>query len=170
MSSAGYALVGVNFGDEPLVLELPSWLPGDKWRPLLGEPSFSEGKLALPAWSVGVLERPGAMLISVPKTQRLRFAGPATGPPVPFVLAGAGEPFGNWDPTKAPSTEVELELPVYAVLEYKLVFDWRQVQESEGLKWEEGENRYLLVEPSSEPVTVEVGFRRPPEEECDGSP
>ena len=72
--------------------------------------------------------------------------------------------------TFVPSTEVELELPVYAVLEYKVVFDWRPVQETEVFSWEEGENRYLLVEPSSEPVTVEVGFRRPPEEECDGSP
>jgi hypothetical protein len=109
-------------------------------------------------------------MLDLPATQRLRFTGPADGSPTPVLLAGAGTPLGNWDPTQAPAVGVELELPAYAVLAYKLVFDWRQVNASEGLKWERGENRYLLVEPSLEPTTVEVGFRSTSEQVSHGSP
>ena len=164
--TSGVALVGVNLGDEALVLELPSWLPQDEWRPLLGEPSFSGGKLTLPASSVGVLERSESVVLDLPATQRLRFTGPADGSPTPALLAGAGEPLGNWDPSKAHAMGSELELPVYAVLAYKLVFDCL----SEVPKWESGGNRYLLVKPDPEPTTVEVDFRSPPDQESHGSP
>jgi len=164
--ASGAALVGVNLGDEALVLELPSWLPEDEWRPLLGEPSFSEGKLTLPASSVGVLERSESVVLDLPATQRLRFAGPDDDSRPPALLAGAGKPLGNWDPTKAHDMGAELELPVYAVLAYKLVFDCL----SEAPKWESGENRYLLVKPDPEPTTVRVDFRSPPDQESHGSP
>jgi hypothetical protein len=60
----------------------------------------------------------------------------------------------------------ELELPVYAVLAYKLIFDCL----NEVPKWEPGGNRYLLVTPDPEPTTVEIDFRSPPEQESHGSP
>lgn len=169
-ASSGTAMVGVNLGEEPLELHLPDWLPWDEWRPLLGDLEMRGSVLRLPARSVGVLERAGRLYPDIDPTQQVRFTGPSTGAPVSYVLAGLGKALGNWDPTQAPSSEVELTLPMYAVLEYKVVFDWQQSEDSERFTWEEGENRYLLVQPSAEPITVEVAFRRPPEEVYRGSP
>ena len=89
-----------------------------------------------------------------------------------FSRATLNNPYTKpkWDPKKAPAIGVDLKLPVYAVLAYKLVFDWRQTKPSVGLKWEPGENRYLLVKPEPEPTTVEVDFRSPLDQETHGAP
>ncbi len=72
-----------------------------------------------------------------------------------LMLVGTGPQLGNWSPSAAlPSTEdgsLSLQAPVGDVLEYKVL-----AQGPEGLVWEPGENRYLLVTPGAEPLALTI--------------
>ena len=75
-------------------------------------------------------------------------------------LVGEGNALGDWNPSKAPIIQPEgltLDLPAYAVLEFKLV---QETPDGE-FNWAQGNNQYLLVEPSENPLHHEVHFPAP---------
>ncbi|MBI5509792.1 MAG: glycosyl hydrolase [Deltaproteobacteria bacterium] len=78
-----------------------------------------------------------------------------------IFVVGLGRELGNWEPSHgvgplAPEAEHltgEVELPVGGVFEYKLV-----AKESDRIRWEGGENRYLFVGPGAGRLDVELTF------------
>ena len=159
------ALVGVNLGNHEVQHELPNWLPSDQWTSIHGTATLDGSTLTLPANSVHVLERTTPIRHErLPQRQTVHFQNTKDAPGGVLRLVGEGEPLGHWDPTAAPILPPEglhLEFPSYAVLEYKLV---REAKDG-SFVWEDGDNRYLLVEPSSTPLSAEVRFAAPPNPE-----
>lgn len=72
-----------------------------------------------------------------PKPVQLQVQGTTDG----LKLVGAGAALGNWDPARALPLPATLTLPPGTVAEYKLI----QPNSDGSVRWEPGENRYLLV-------------------------
>jgi hypothetical protein len=78
---------------------------------------------------------------------------PATGD---VFLVGSGTELGDWRPEQGIgplSQATERQLPIGGAFSYKLV--WKRGKE---IRWQKGENRYLFVASSAEPLTVTVDW------------
>lgn len=151
------SLVAVNLGSNAAQFELPSWLT-QEWHLLYGNARFQEGVLIVPAGTVSVLERDNIRnSIPTTQTQTVHFSLKEQLESGTFKLVGEGQPLGQWNPAAAPvipSEGLTLELPTYAVLEFKIVHE-----SNDGtITWNNGDNDYLLIEPSNTTLNAEVTF------------
>ena len=151
------ALVVVNLGTEPIELHLPEWIPSSDWTVLYGNADIQSGGLQVASSSVSILEHANIQQnIPSSKLQMVQFNSPLPTSGT-IKVVGEGDALGNWDPQLAPSIPPEgltLELPTQAVLEYKLVHE----QEDGTIVWENRDNRYYLVSPSSDTHSIDVAF------------
>ena len=151
------ALVVVNLGTEPIELHLPEWIPSSDWTIRYGNATIQENGIQAEPNSVSILEHTDIQSnIPSSKLQRVHFNSPLpTNGTIKVV--GEGDPLGNWDPHVAPIIPPDgltLEIPTHAVLEYKLVHK----EEDGTVIWENRDNRYFLVSPSSHTHSIDVAF------------
>lgn len=149
------AILGVN-GDR-----VPRALPSVGQGPLVwadgqvhdAPPVVSPGGLGL-YFRSSLPAAPGAASRRV----RIRARGAPQVPGSRLVLVGTGVRLANWSPGQGlgpfegagPEVSLEMEYPSAQVMEYKLVL----VGPDGAARWQEGDNRYVFVEPGDGPLDV----------------
>jgi glycosidase len=118
--------------------------------------------LTLPPGQVSVQFLPGRAYVDPGRrTVRIRATGLPVGNGETPVLVGTGRELANWTPEQGlvlaregDTWKVTVALPADSIMEYKLV-----IRGAEGVRWQEGENRYLFVAAGEGALEAEVTWQ-----------
>lgn len=88
-------------------------------------------------------------LARAPAKRQVLFEGPANA-----RLVGSGPELGDWNPAKSVALPATIDLPVGGAFEFKLV-----TRTATGVRWEQGANRLLHVQPGADAHRVELRWR-----------
>jgi len=154
-------VVAVNRGDRPVQWAPPRPRTAAPMRDLLTGAPIGGPSLTVPARGTAVVSLHGGRSptpeAAERRTVRVQIAGAPTAAGDELFVVGNGPRLGNWDPAGAAGPAqpvdgrqtVEIAGLVGEVLEFKAI-----VRHADGtVTWQPGENRYLLVEPGSVPLS-----------------
>jgi hypothetical protein len=152
------ALIVVNHRDAPAHVELPPELAGLAWSDLTVRPDevrifFAPGALD------ALAGRLRAQWLKAERRRPVQFAVRASGEKGPLYVVGSAPELGAWKATNAlgpipAGGSLRSELPVGAVVEYKLV-----ARPADGKpRWESGANRVAFVRDGDGPINLELSW------------